>query len=93
MLVHLLHDHSSRGLHSTHLRRIYNCVQRLILCVCSRFAGGFASDSWRVATAYYGTGETFLWRSHPHPFGKYEWSGNNNYIMHSTESSIAFGGG
>ena len=27
------------------------------------------------------------------PFRKYGWSGNNEYIMHSTDSSIAFGGG
>lgn len=53
--------------------------------------GGFASESWKKSSKYYGTGETFLFRCDP--FQVFQWSKKNNYFLFSRDDSIAFGGG
>lgn len=53
--------------------------------------GGFASESWKKSSKYYGTGETFLFRCNP--FKVFLWSKKNNYFLFSRDDSIAFGGG
>lgn len=55
--------------------------------------GGFASQEWRrKCPNYYGTGESFLWSAQPR-FRMFQWTGVNDYIMHSGPDCIAFGGG
>eukprot|EP01126_Amoeba_proteus_P056853 TRINITY_DN7200_c0_g1_i6.p1 TRINITY_DN7200_c0_g1~~TRINITY_DN7200_c0_g1_i6.p1 ORF type:complete len:591 (-),score=128.19 TRINITY_DN7200_c0_g1_i6:117-1805(-) len=54
--------------------------------------GGFASESWKKTSGFYGTGESFLFQLHPTPH-TFSWTEKTHHFQYSTEDSIAMGGG
>jgi len=60
-----------------------------------RLFGGFASDSWRIESRFYGTGETFLFSVDPKTLELiiYRWTKKNSNFMCSRRDFIALGGG
>ncbi|KAJ7630111.1 TLD-domain-containing protein [Mycena polygramma] len=59
--------------------------------------GAWVADGLRRSTrgAYYGGGESFLWRYLPKSgqFDVYKWTGKNDYVALCEENFISFGGG
>jgi len=60
-----------------------------------RIFGGFASDSWRIESRFYGTGESFVFRVNPttSELQAYTWTQKNVNYMCSRRDFIALGGG
>lgn len=59
--------------------------------------GSFTSEGWRVATRFYGTGETFVFQLQPHRVA-WRWrravgDDRNDYFQFGTPESLAVGGG
>ena len=54
--------------------------------------GAFVSDTWRPDKTYFGNGETFLFKVHPH-FARYDWTKANSHFVLAAHDCIAFGGG
>ena len=54
--------------------------------------GAFAPHSWTRGPSYYGTGESFLMKIHPH-FESFKWTRKNHQFMVSRSDFIALGGG
>lgn len=56
--------------------------------------GWYAASDWEVKKHYYGTGESFLFtfKDTEEEIKVYKWSGVNDYIQYSDESSLGMGG-
>ncbi|ORZ24287.1 TLD-domain-containing protein [Absidia repens] len=63
--------------------------------------GAFISESMKVSTSFYGSGESFLWKVKQLMIGKqqvgclerYPWTSKNNYFIYSDKNLIGFGNG
>ena len=55
--------------------------------------GAFISSGLKFSRYYYGTGETFVFRTHP-KYEAFKWAiSNNDYFVSSTQTEISIGGG
>lgn len=56
--------------------------------------GAYLTEEWKVHKHFYGTGESFLFtfKDNEEDVEFYKWSGYNDHIQFSDESSIAVGG-
>ncbi|OAX36056.1 TLD-domain-containing protein [Rhizopogon vinicolor AM-OR11-026] len=70
------------------------------------FGAWMGDGLWLERAGYYGSGESFLWKYHPHPSSKdaedgfeedtldvYKWTGRNDYVALCEPGFISFGGG
>eukprot|EP01101_Sappina_pedata_P003552 TRINITY_DN1428_c0_g2_i2.p1 TRINITY_DN1428_c0_g2~~TRINITY_DN1428_c0_g2_i2.p1 ORF type:complete len:291 (+),score=104.77 TRINITY_DN1428_c0_g2_i2:1123-1995(+) len=54
--------------------------------------GAFTTTPWRIDSAHYGNGESFLFSLVPE-FRTYRWSHNNDYFQYATKDHISIGSG
>lgn len=54
--------------------------------------GAFCAEAWHTHTRYFGTGESFVFQTHP-KLVAYKWTRANNYFQFGAADSIAVGGG
>ena len=54
--------------------------------------GAFATETWRVHSRYYGTGESFVFTASP-SCEAHRWSQRNDYFMFGRKNCMAAGGG
>ena len=55
--------------------------------------GAFCTAEWHHANYFYGTGESFLWRSKGAEIDTYTWTGESDQFQFSDGESLAIGGG
>ena len=79
----------------TMYRNVYKKSPTIIIIETTKgdVFGGFASKPWTASTAYYGSGECFLFSTASGKFIDYQWSMANSMFMFSNEESLAMGGG
>ncbi len=91
----------STAVHGASLYTLYTRTQRLshsILAIRDRNGhvfGAFVAEAWRPnASAFYGTGECFVFRANSHgQVERYPWTGKNNFFQYSGPRFLAVGGG
>jgi len=54
--------------------------------------GAFCGEPWHIDTAYYGTGENFLFKLTPE-YKQFKWSTKNSYFQLGQPDYLALGGG
>ncbi|XP_066528479.1 TLD domain-containing protein 2-like [Hoplias malabaricus] len=85
--------------HGTSLRTLYKTSSQLDACSVliirdsyRQVFGVVCSAPLRVSTAYYGTGQTFVFSFSPH-LQVYKWTGGNSFFIKGSVDSLHFGGG
>ena len=56
--------------------------------------GGFSNEEWQVHEGYYGSADCFVYEiTQKSGLSTYRWTGGNTFFLHSTSTTLAFGGG
>lgn len=80
------------------------CTVLVVRDAAKKVFGGFCNTPWKSQELYYGTAECFVYEVQRHAdeakalyvapiINTYEWTGDNNFWMHSTRNLLAMGGG
>ncbi|KAI8334678.1 TLD-domain-containing protein [Chlamydoabsidia padenii] len=89
--------------HGCSIRTLYDLIQHhqppsanlvVIRTADEEVLGAYLSEPLKSEPYYYGSGESFLWKSnHKHQLQVYPWTGANDYMVFSNQDFIAIGGG